>query len=96
MIDYLVKYFEQLNSPNLLQILGRAEQISTSRLGELKLKEVEFAIEPDTRGIYWAAFDRLDEIVLRGEEETQKQFMTLKRILLKNSGIRYRLKEMFN
>lgn len=90
------KYFEQLNSPNLLQILGRAEQISTSRLGELKLKEVEFPIEPDTKGIYWAAFDRLDEIVLRGEEETQKQFMTLKRILMKKSGIRYRLKEMFN
>jgi NTE family protein len=89
------KSFKKLNSPNLLQILGRAEQISTTRLSELKLNDVDIALEPDTLNVFWSEFDRLEELFKSGEIETQKNINRIKQALFRRKGIRAQLKNIF-
>ena len=53
--------FETLQNPNLLQVLGRAEQITSTRLGELKANTADITIRPNTMDVYWAEFNKIDQ-----------------------------------
>jgi NTE family protein len=89
------KIFKKMESPNLLQILGRAEQISTSRLSEIKLHEVDVAIEPDTLNLFWSQFDKIDDLLNSGMEETEEKINRIKKSLYKNKGFRAMIKKIF-
>jgi predicted acylesterase/phospholipase RssA len=89
-VDVGLNHFEPLENPNLLQVLGRAEQITSTRLGEAKSEKADITIRPDTKNVFWAEFDKIDQLIKLGAEETEKQFWEIKDNLKKKKSIHHK------
>ena len=87
--------FETLKNPNLLQVLGRAEQITSTRLGELKANKADITIRPNTMDVYWAEFNKIDQLIQNGENETDQLLWDIKTELKKKKGIRRKVSHFF-
>ena len=87
--------FETLQNPNLLQVLGRAEQITSTRLGELKANTADITIRPNTMDVYWAEFNKIDQLIQNGENETDQLLWDIKTNLKKKKGIRREVSHFF-
>ena len=90
-VDVGLNHFEPLENPNLLQVLGRAEQITSTRLGEVKSEKADITIRPDTMNVFWAEFDKIDQLIKLGAEETEKQFWQIKDNLEKKKSIHHKV-----
>ena len=90
-VDVGRNHFEPLENPNLLQVLGRAEQITSTRLGEVKSEKADITIRPDTMNVFWAEFDKIDQLIKLGAEETEKQFWQIKDNLKKKKSIHHKV-----
>ena len=90
-VDVGLNHFEPLENPNLLQVLGRAEQITSIRLGEVKSEKADITIRPDTMNVFWAEFDKIDQLIKLGAEETEKQFWQIKDNLKKRKSIHHKV-----
>ena len=90
-VDVGLNHFEPLENPNLLQVLGRAEQITSTRLGEVKSEKADITIRPDTMNVFWAEFDKIDQLIKLGAEETEKQFWQIKDNLKKKKSIHHKV-----
>ena len=90
-VDVGLNHFEPLENPNLLQVLGRAEQITSTRLGEVKSEKADITIRPDTMNVFWAEFDKIDQLIKLGAEETEKQFWQIKENLKKKKSIHHKV-----
>ena len=87
--------FETLQNPNLLQVLGRAEQITSTRLGELKANTADITIRPNTMDVYWAEFNKIDQLIQNGENETDQLLWDIKTDLKKKKGILRKVSHFF-
>ena len=94
-VDVGLNHFEPLENPNLLQVLGRAEQITSTRLGEVKSEKADITIRPDTLNAFWAEFDKIDQLVKLGAEETEKQFWKIRDNLKKKKSIHHKVIQFF-
>ena len=94
-VDVGLNHFEPLENPNLLQVLGRAEQITSTRLGEVKSEKADITIRPDTMNVFWAEFDKIDQLIKLGAEETEKQFWQIKDNLKKKKSIHHKVIQFF-
>ena len=90
-VDVGLNHFEPLENPNLLQVLGRAEQITSTRLGKVKSEKADITIRPDTMNVFWAEFDKIDQLIELGAEETEKQFWQIKDNLKKKKSIHHKV-----
>ena len=90
-VDVGLNHFKPLENPNLLQVLGRAEQITSTRLGEVKSEKADITIRPDTMNVFWAEFDKIDQLIKLGAEETEKQFWQIKDNLKKKKSIHHKV-----
>ena len=90
-VDVGLNHFEPLENPNLLQVIGRAEQITSTRLGEVKSEKADITIRPDTMNVFWAEFDKIDQLIKLGAEETEKQFWKIKDNLKKKESIHHKV-----
>ena len=90
-VDVGLNHFAPLENPNLLQVLGRAEQITSTRLGEVKSEKADITIRPDTMDVFWAEFDKIDQLIKLGAEETEKQFWQIKDNLKKKKSIHHKV-----
>ena len=90
-VDVGLNQFQPLENPNLLQVLGRAEQITSTRLGEVKSEKADITIRPDTMNVFWAEFDKIDQLIKLGAEETEKQFWQIKDNLKKKKSIHHKV-----
>ena len=90
-VDVGLNHFEPLENPNLLQVIGRAEQITSTRLGEVKSEKADITIRPDTMNVFWAEFDKIDQLIKLGAEETEKQFWQIKDNLKKRKSIHHKV-----
>ena len=94
-VDVGLNHFEPMENPNLLQVLGRAEQITSTRLGEVKSEKADITIRPDTMNVFWAEFDKIDQLIKLGAEETEKQFWQIKDNLKKKKSIHHKVIQFF-
>jgi|TARA_B110001454_G_scaffold110098_1_gene103399 NTE family protein len=90
-VDVGLNHFEPLKNPNLLQVLGRAEQITSTRLGEVKSEKADITIRPDTMNVFWAEFDKIDQLVKLGAEATEKLFWEIRDNLKKKKSIHHKV-----
>ena len=90
-VDVGLNHFEPLKNPNLLQVLGRAEQITSTRLGEVKSEKADITIRPDTMNVFWAEFDKIDQLVKLGAETTEKLFWEIRDNLKKKKSIHHKV-----
>lgn len=72
---------------NVLEILYRAEDISSYHLSMLRLKEADLVICPKVRHLSWADFDMTSEIIKAGEQAALENLDEIKKLAKRNSYI---------
>ena len=67
-----------LKNPNMIEIVRRADIITSLRLKERISKDADILIRPDVLGLHWSEFGKFDYLIKSGRDATEK---TLKSIL---------------
>ena len=67
-IDINIRKFVPFESPNLLQILSRTDQITSIRLNSYIKNETDVLLYPDTGNVFWAEFEKIDLFIEKGYE----------------------------
>jgi len=74
-----IQKFNAIKNINLIQILGRSEQITTKKLSKFNDKILDIFLEPDTLNLFWGDFTKLDTLILNGEKCISKQIEKIKK-----------------
>ncbi len=72
-VDVKLNQFDQLETPNMMQILSRSEQITSHRLSILLDQQADVVIMPDTRNLFWSEFDQIDILIQNGYQAVCNQ-----------------------
>jgi len=82
-----------LQDTNMIEIMKRADMVTSLRLkSELSMK-ADFVIKPNTMGLHWSDFDHFDSLVQYGRDATLDRIPELKQQLKTNKSIFYKLKQ---
>jgi|GEM_PF-1910747 len=72
-IEVSMREYNELQSLNLLEILGRANMITSTKLSRMMVNTADVAICPDTKDIYWSEFSKIDELIEAGIESAKEK-----------------------
>ncbi len=85
-IDVTFGIDPQVEITNVIDIVIRGNQLATKRINELLLERTDCIITPDTASIHWSAFERYEELVLKGKEAARREIILLKKVLDKKGS----------
>lgn len=74
-----IKSFKPINDLNLIQILGRCEQITTKKLSKFNDRILDVFLEPDTLNMFWGDFSKIDTLIKNGIKCVNANFTTIKK-----------------
>lgn len=77
---------------NVIDIVIRANAVSTFHIDKLLLKTADCVLRPETGNIHWSEFEKYDELVGKGVAAAEKEIERLQKMLKKRSTIIGRLK----
>ncbi|UCD38679.1 MAG: hypothetical protein JSW54_04155, partial [Fidelibacterota bacterium] len=58
-------------------ILGRASEISATKLSQAQQHQWDFYLHPDTMNLHWTQFDQLEQLAANGEQVVDKNINEL-------------------
>lgn len=90
-----LRKFTPLNDLNMVQVLGRAEQITTSRLAIECRSDVDIFLQPDTLDLFWADFSHLKTLIENGRNAVKDNFDKIQKAYNLKSGFVSRIRKMF-
>ena len=77
----------------MIEIMKRADMITSLRLKLELSKKADFVIKPDTMGLHWSDFDEFDTLVKNGRKAAKENIDELKRKLAQKNSLFYKLKQ---
>lgn len=80
-----------LKKVNIIEIITRAERITSQYYTNMLSNESDFLIRPDVLGLHWSEFNRFEELVENGRIEAEKKIEDLKKAIKYRKSLRYRL-----
>jgi|TARA_B100000809_G_scaffold93715_1_gene92334 NTE family protein len=92
-VDISRYQLRSLNNPNMIEIMKRADMITSLRLKLELSKKADFVIKPDTMGLHWSDFDEFDTLVKNGRKAAKENIDELKRKLAQKNSLFYKLKQ---
>ncbi len=87
-VDVSIDNYETPMDQNILGVLARTNEIATNRLAYVQSKFCDFTIHPDTMNLHWTQFDRVSELVERGESAGDVALVPLKEKLFGPKGVK--------
>lgn len=72
---------------NIIDILYRAEDITSFHLSAERLREADLIISPKVKEFYWSDFDKAEEIIAKGEEAVTERIEEIRKLESRNSYI---------
>lgn len=66
---------------NVVDILYRAEDITSHHLSILRLREADLIIRPKVKHLSWADFEKIDEIIYAGEKAAIENLVSIKKLV---------------
>ena len=84
-VDVMRRIKSVLQPQNVIDILYRAEDITSFHLSDLRLKEADIIIRPPVKHLTWADFDKIEEIISAGELVAKENIIDIKRLVHRNS-----------
>ena len=79
---------------NGIEIIYRAEEITSFLLSQERLKTADLVIKPEVRKQSWANFEEAEEIIKKGEIAAEKILPEIESLSSKNQGI-YKFRKLF-
>ena len=65
-VEVSIRKFQPIDSVNIISIIDRAENITSTLLAEMMVKRADVSICPDTQDIYWSDFMRFPDLIEEG------------------------------
>ncbi len=69
---------------NAIEVVFRAQDISTYHLSNERLKGADLILKPDVKTLSWADFNYAKDIIKAGENETEKMLPKIRELIDKN------------
>lgn len=82
---------EPLKKVNIIEIITRAERITSQYYTDMLAKESDFLIRPDVLGLHWSEFNKYDILVENGMNAANEKIVELKETIKYRKSLRYRL-----
>lgn len=82
---------EPMKKVNIIEIITRAERITSQYYTNMLADESDFIIRPDVLGLHWSAFNKYDVLVENGIIAAQDKIGKLKKTIKYRKSWRYRL-----
>lgn len=79
---------------NVIDILYRAEDITSHHLSLLRLREADLIIRPEVKHLSWADFDKINEIIYAGEKASIENMEAIRK-LIQSYSLLLKLKHKF-
>ena len=76
---------------NIIEIITRAERITSQYYTDMLSKESDFLIRPDVLGLHWSAFNKYDILVENGIHAAKENIVELINAIKYRKSLRYRL-----
>jgi NTE family protein len=70
---------------NVVDVLNRAEDITSFHLSTERLKSADLVIRPKVRKLSWADFRKADKIILKGTEAVANKIEEIRKLVNRNS-----------
>jgi NTE family protein len=90
-IDASLNFNMNAEVDNVIDLVIRSSQITVRHLDEHLKKHADFVITPDIGDIHWSEFNRVDELIQKGEEAAKKVMPKIKNLLKRKRNIFSRL-----
>ena len=80
-VEICVRKYHPLESPNVIEIITRAERITSRNLARMLADIADVAIFPDTKDVHWSEFSRVDELIEAGIESAREKVPEIKKAI---------------
>ncbi len=79
---------------NIIDIITRADRITSQYYTDLLAEESDFLIRPDVLGLHWSAFDKYDILIKNGRSAANAEITNLQKAIKYRKSLRYRLRHL--
>ena len=90
-VDVALNFDKNVKINNVIDLIIRTEQITAYHLDTHLKEHSDLIIKPDIGDVHWSEFDRVDELIQKGEEAAEKILPDLKTIISKKGSLFYKL-----
>ncbi len=90
-IDITNYKIRPLKNPNMIEIVRRADIITSLRLKELISKDADILIRPDVMGLHWSEFGKFDHLLKSGRDAAEKTLESVLKMCPNKDHIYYDL-----
>lgn len=84
-------YPKPLKKANILEIITRTELITSMKLTEAMTDQADFVIRPNTMGLHWSEFNKIDDLISNGQQAAESALSELYEKLDKRLTFRQRI-----
>ena len=77
---------------NLIDIVIRANSVSTHFINEMLLEKVDYVISPDTGDTHWSEFHKFEKLFKKGEQAALRNLTELKKIVRRRGSSWYKMR----
>ncbi|HIA93952.1 MAG TPA: patatin-like phospholipase family protein [Candidatus Marinimicrobia bacterium] len=92
-IDISRYHLGSLSEPNMIEIMKRADMVTSLRLKSELAQKADFVIKPDTLGLHWSDFHQFDILVENGRKAARNSIEQLKTKIDQKNSLFYKLKQ---
>jgi NTE family protein len=82
-VELGVREYPPIETVNVIEIINRADMITSRNLARMMVHTADVAICPDTKDIHWSEFSRADELVKAGIESAREKLPEIRRAIHK-------------
>jgi NTE family protein len=82
-VEVCVKKYHPLEDLNVINIITRADMITSRNLARMMVKKADVAICPNTKDLHWSDFERVDELIEDGVETTKAKLPEIRKAIQK-------------
>ena len=82
-VELGIKKYYPMECINVIEIITRADMITSRNLGQMMVNTADVAICPDTKGMHWSEFSREDELIEAGIQGTKEKLPEIKSAIRK-------------
>lgn len=80
-VEICMREYAPLESPSALEIISRAEMITSRNLARMMADTADVSILPDTKDVHWSEFSRFDELIEAGMESAREKLPEIKKVI---------------
>lgn len=80
-VDICMREYPLLEDPNAIEIISRAEMITSRNLAKMMSNTADVSISPDTKDIHWSDFSRFDELIQAGMDSARDKLQEIKKAI---------------